>query len=312
MSDHRSRLTGLILGTRISIAVRIPSLDYQALALPVHGPLLSGRRRFGFCNFLRLFSHPWRRPATWRSYNITQSAALLRQSPTMENAYSLPPIAPYNDALDLLSQVAMQTQASDSPNSAYEQRPNDRSGLISDRNHDSFDLNSQLHLSRSQIPAMFTTATSSMRSVDTTSLPSTGSRQGSYAPFMNQSFQGIGSQISNNFANSLGILNAESYDQGISSRNAREASEARVQQGIEAPMPFGITSGPSFKMNLNQGSIDTTDVYEPKEKVTKKSKRSRAVSFDDDDEEARKKARGRPRVDTKDETAADVSLYCSR
>jgi hypothetical protein len=40
----------------------------------------------------------------------------------------------------------------------------------------------------------------------------------------------------------------------------------------------------------------------------KRNKRGQAEDVEDAEEEARKKARGRPRVDTHDETAADASL----
>jgi hypothetical protein len=134
-------------------------------------------------------------------------------------------------------------------------------------------------------------------------LASNPSAAGRQVPSHLQGYQGIGAQISQNYANSLGILNAESYDDASGALRAREASEMRLKHN-EPTMPFGITSGPKITLNpeLRSESEELDDGSRRRKKP-----RIEPQSGDDDDEEARKKARGRPRVDTKDETAADVS-----
>ncbi|CZT07869.1 uncharacterized protein RAG0_13168 [Rhynchosporium agropyri] len=107
-------------------------------------------------------------------------------------------------------------------------------------------------------------------------------------------------QMSTNFSGTgglLGILNAEIYDDGSSGMNLREKRTKRQPKPV---IPFGLTeaSGDSHEEEDAKGGMS-------------KSRRKRNVTEItslrevDEDEEARKKARGRPRVDTKDETAAD-------
>ncbi|KAK0122689.1 hypothetical protein ONS96_009725 [Cadophora gregata f. sp. sojae] len=107
------------------------------------------------------------------------------------------------------------------------------------------------------------------------------------------------SSSSSNFTGTignLGILNAESYDDGRLARSLRERPKERSDQ----VMPFGVTEA-SGESQEEEG-----------EKVGRRSSRKKRTATGqasskefDEEEEARKKARGRPRVDTKDETAAD-------
>lgn len=109
---------------------------------------------------------------------------------------------------------------------------------------------------------------------------------------------------SSQYSDHLGILNAEQFDDGRTVMRANEASEMRVRQQAEPPMPFGITGGPK----LAAGSEENDSAS----KSGRKKKRASAEINGVEEDWALKKARGRPRVDTKDETAADVSLivYC--
>ena len=133
---------------------------------------------------------------------------------------------------------------------------------------------------------------SSYRMESLTYDPATAGRQ---LPYMNQAYQGIGSQISHNYANSLGILNAESYDDATGALRAREASEVRLKNN-EPVMPFGITSGPQISLDLNPTSADNDEL----DAGSRRRKKPRIeIQSGDDEEEARKKGRGRPRVDTK-------------
>ena len=78
--------------------------------------------------------------------------------------------------------------------------------------------------------------------------------------------------------------------------------EKRPKGRNDQVMPFGVT----------EASGESHD-EEGERSVKRSSRRKRTATEQatakeiDDEEEARKKARGRPRVDTKDETAADVS-----
>jgi hypothetical protein len=118
-------------------------------------------------------------------------------------------------------------------------------------------------------------------------------------PYMSAGYHGIGAQISANYASTLGILNAESYDDGRGT--IREQS--RLHQMSNNTIPFGMVESDGMEMDLEVRANN-----EEFEKGTKrKKKRGSEAQNEEDEDEARKKARGRPRVDTKDETAADVS-----
>lgn len=108
---------------------------------------------------------------------------------------------------------------------------------------------------------------------------------------MDSAFRGIGSEISANYVNNLGILNAESYS--------------------DMPLRTFDTGNQASQQELPMGYVHESreDIEEPDTR-SRRSKRPRVeAQKSDDDEESRKKSRGRPRVDTKDETAADVSQY---
>jgi hypothetical protein len=152
---------------------------------------------------------------------------------------------------------------------------------------------SSLAHSRPQDILSYTSAVPSSRSMETLTFnPAQTGRLNSYMP----TYHGIGSQISQNYAQSLGILNAESYDDG---RAQQRSAEMRLKP-TAPPDPL-----------LQFGMMETPEVKTDSDELDKGSRRRRKHKIDhqieDDDEEARKKARGRPRVDTKDVTAADVS-----
>ncbi|TGO15942.1 hypothetical protein BTUL_0034g00660 [Botrytis tulipae] len=114
----------------------------------------------------------------------------------------------------------------------------------------------------------------------------------SQGTFMNHPFQST-------YSDSLGILNAEKYDDGRFHNPSMMGMKSLMQNQI----PFGM-------VGKHGDSSDTKPQSEENEHGQGKKRRKRARNEspnldDDDDDEARKKARGRPRVDTKDETAAD-------
>jgi len=116
-------------------------------------------------------------------------------------------------------------------------------------------------------------------------------------PYMSAGYHGIGAQSSANYASPLGILNAESYDDGRGTIRDLQQRQSRLHQMSNNTIPFGMGMGLEVRANSEEF-----------EKGTKrKKKRGSEAQNEEDEDEARKKARGRPRVDTKDETAADVS-----
>ncbi|KAF4627248.1 hypothetical protein G7Y89_g10913 [Cudoniella acicularis] len=117
-------------------------------------------------------------------------------------------------------------------------------------------------------------------------------------PYMDSAFRGIGSEISRNYANNLGILNAESYD------DVSRGVHARPVQQSEPVMPFGLIEPrleSDFEAREEKEGPEKEDVLPKRKKRT----RTEITSADDDREDGKKKSRGRPRVDTKDETAVD-------
>ena len=221
--------------------------------------------------------------------------------------------SPDDYALTILTPAAMCThQTGDSSNLGYDPQPESPKNLtsrgissaITNHQNDDFNINQRTpNVSQSRSPNTlgdYNPAVLSTRNMGTLAFnPPAAGRQ---MPYRSQGFHGIGSQISQNYANSLGILNAESYDDGRGALRAREASEMRLKHS-EPTMPFGITSGPKITLDpkLRNGS-------EELDAGSRRRKKPRIEAQSGDEEEARKKARGRPRVDTRDETAADVSL----
>ena len=229
----------------------------------------------------------------------------------MESSYNFP----QDDyALSILTQAAMHTNQAGSPNSSYDPQPATSNTLTSRglraaiTNHQFSErtINQRSpHASQrmaSDILSDYNPALLSSRNMETLAFNPTA--PGRQLDYLSRAYQGISSQISQNYAQSLGILDAESYDDARGALRAREASEMRLKDN-EPTMPFGITSGPrislAFEERANSEEIDAGS-------RRRKKPRIEANSGDDEEEEARKKARGRPRVDTKDETAADVSL----
>jgi hypothetical protein len=219
-------------------------------------------------------------------------------------------------ALAILTHAAMQTNhtpdTSNTSNSGYTRSSAPSSTLtradvrgssstsISNHTPDLGNNRNQGNIPQSRTPDIlhnYSAGVPSSRSMET--LAFNPAQNGRQHPYMASGYPGIGSQISQNYAQSLGILNAESYDDGRAQQRSREM--LLKQTTIPDPlMQFGITEAP-LRMDVGTDS----------DELDKGSRRRKKHKIDsqneDDEEEARKKARGRPRVDTKDETAADVS-----
>jgi len=140
-------------------------------------------------------------------------------------------------------------------------------------------------------------------------------------------------------ANPLGILSAERYNDGSTLSIARSLTEMAQQQqqqqhsrdmsagyifGFEElrAVPRSPTGAGAREVEGRRNEVDGARVKsgkggnrkkEEEEGSTerKRKKKKQKLSEDEEaDDEATKKARGRPRLDTKDETAADV-CHCS-
>jgi len=228
----------------------------------------------------------------------------------MENYNNFPASSfPKDDyALTILTQAAMHTRHSDDPNTlAYEPERHkgrsvttgapDTTSSNQNRNHQS----SSMDAGRQDRPmSNYNSNILSSRSMETLSFnPALGHRPN---PYMPAGYHGIGNQISQHYANSLGILNAESYDDGRSTLRERDAENMRVRMRNEKTMPFGV------ERRGQQIGLEDVGVGSEEDRSGKGRRKKRKDDSADEEEEARKKARGRPRVDTKDETAADVSF----
>jgi hypothetical protein len=102
--------------------------------------------------------------------------------------------------------------------------------------------------------------------------------------------------------NAMGILSSEQYDdRGASRRSVRRQQEPMiplfglVEQQKEV-VPVRKTGQANKSHDAENGAGE------------RRRKKQKLSSEDEGDEDAAKKARGRPRLDTKDETAADVSF----
>jgi hypothetical protein len=111
----------------------------------------------------------------------------------------------------------------------------------------------------------------------------------------------------------LGILNAEQYDlQGASVRNARRQSFRQQQDHQTMQIQYGGLIVQKEEMSRN-GQFEKAEARRSSNgddgTTEKRRKRQKKSSEEEAEEDEAKKSRGRPRLDTKDETAADVSLH---
>lgn len=110
-------------------------------------------------------------------------------------------------------------------------------------------------------------------------------------PFFKETYKGPMNQ-----AGDLKILNAESHPDG------RDRAGRRRQEAKEM-LPLGVVD--NGRLELNRKTPMDAETYDsgPRRKKPRIERQS-----PDDEEETKGKARGRPRVSPKDETAADVSV----
>lgn len=107
----------------------------------------------------------------------------------------------------------------------------------------------------------------------------------------------------------MGILSAERFDDGV----AASRSIIRSQRGGQQRSPKAVY-GLSLEDDLQRGSARARNQAERHQRPQsvertggdRRRKKQKISEDEDGEDDASKKARGRPRLDTKDETAADV------
>lgn len=189
-------------------------------------------------------------------------------------------------ALNLLTQAAMHTRHA--ATNGREGHPN--AMITNHRNGHALETTSQTMMDEYNA--------SMLSSRDLDALAFNNAPQTAQQQYLNETYN-IESELAMAHANNLGILNAESYDDGrATSRNTRRSRKAIPE------LPFGISEHPHIKLDhpLDSGEHESA----PKRKKAKIESTSQ-----DGEEEPKGKSRGRPRVSPKDETAADVSLSIS-
>ncbi|TAQ85600.1 hypothetical protein B7494_g6079 [Chlorociboria aeruginascens] len=119
--------------------------------------------------------------------------------------------------------------------------------------------------------------------------------------YMDRSYQGISGPLPPNLTQDLGILNAEHFDDRRGVLRANEERERRLkQQQQNLMMPFGLTEDPARIDSMGRTGNQEIDGGSRRRKKARLDTQST-----EEEEDARKKARGRPRVNTQDETPAD-------
>jgi hypothetical protein len=129
----------------------------------------------------------------------------------------------------------------------------------------------------------------------------------------------------------MGILSAERYNDGRAISNPKQRNLGGLKQASQSKSPtmdtggvFGLSGGfearqmPSNSNPSNSNSQSQKQTQHEQQRPSdadmggrrrKKPKISDEEEEEEEEDEAAKKSRGRPRLDTKDETAADVCLY---
>ncbi|EPE28967.1 BZIP family transcription factor [Glarea lozoyensis ATCC 20868] len=220
----------------------------------------------------------------------------------MDMPYGIPPD---EYALALLTQVAMNSRSTHDNSGLRPSSPELPANMalqISNQQNSNahFDSsNTKTHRS-SDLPSTYDTSVLSTSNM-TTMFGSTSGN--THNPYLDSAFRGIGNQINRNYVNNLGILSAETYNNGSVERST---AHEPPKQGNDPEMPFGLVDGHFSRKDPEvEVSEDTMEVPELEPAGKKKKQKRRVENISGDDEDGKKKSRGRPRVDTKDETAAD-------
>lgn len=203
----------------------------------------------------------------------------------MSDATNQHPVRQDNYALNILTQAAMHTRQSNRNGNASG-NPTEGSHSSQSRNQGVLDGYNPSMLSSCDLGAL----------AFNTSPPAAGQH-----PYLSLTYDTIGSRMSMGDVNNLAILNAELYDDGRSAlREERRTPQSRAVQ------PFGVTDHP--RVRLDRPLADAEDDDSPLRRTKSRTENQRT----DAEEETKEKLRGRPRVNPKDDTAADVrvSSFC--
>jgi hypothetical protein len=198
-----------------------------------------------------------------------------------------------NYALDILTQAAMHTRQATSNGSTFGSDPSVSSTTLITNQHDTHSTEAENHRSIDG----YNLSMLSSRDLDALAFNSPPRMGRQQHPYLTQAFEGLGSQLAMANSNGLGILNAESYDDG------RGATAERRKTKSKHVLPFGMTDHPHIRLDRKLSLDDDQHDSSPRRKKPRIEKPS-----PEDEEEVKGKNRGRPRVNPKDETAADVSV----
>jgi hypothetical protein len=186
-------------------------------------------------------------------------------------------------ALNILTQAAMHTRHSATSGGGF---PSGR-----ERHHDSLITNQRNGLEGSTSQSIIDEYNASILS--SRDLDALGFNA---APQTYDTYGTLESQLAMAHTDNLRILNAESYDDGRgATRDNRRTSRSK-----QPVLPFGIADHPRIRLDP---PIDD----EEHESAPRRKKAKIENGSQDGEEGSKGKTRGRPRVNPKDETAADVS-----
>lgn len=192
-------------------------------------------------------------------------------------------------ALNILTQAAMHTRHNASsgggfPSSREGQHPN---SLITNQRN-----GHPLESTRQSVIDEYNASMLSSRDLDVLAF-NTAPQTSTQHSYLSETYSALESQLGMAHANNLRILNAESYDDGRGS-----AGDNRRITRSKPELPFGIADHPRIRLD------PLMDVEE--HEAAPRCKKAKIENGSQDGEDGPKgKTRGRPRVNPKDETAAD-------
>lgn len=194
-------------------------------------------------------------------------------------------------ALNILTQAAMHTGHSATGGSRYPRREGHHNGLITNQQN-----GHHLGTASQSVMNEYNASVLSSRELDQLAFNSAAQNSTQHT-FLNETYGAFESQLTMAHANSLRILNAESYDDGRGSAGNERPNNTKHE------LPFGISDHPRISLDPPLRAATEDHDSAPRRKKAKIENGSQ-----DGEEGTKGKTRGRPRVSPKDETAADVSV----
>lgn len=139
------------------------------------------------------------------------------------------------------------------------------------------------------------TSTLSSRDLDALVFNSAPQNSAHHAP-LNETFGTRTSQLAMADVNNLGILNAESHDDGGGTSRARRRKTKKIT------LPFGVSEHTRISLD------PPLQIFQDQYSGPRRKKVGLGNGCHDGEDGPKRKPRGRPRVNPKDEAAADVSI----